>query len=374
FEHTGQGVARTHELMLNFDGHPRARPIEEVSSLVQRPVAVRQSPASAMAVPYRGMKIPPASQDPEHADMERAIDQVGRFTFARWQSLHDYGVWRYGKTRFNAPSEGFNRWYDNMQYNQQEMPLLLWMRGGDRRYFEEGHTLSRYAIDVNLNHHTSVAGARPGYGSGAAGLPIPWNRLHIGFETKLNFLALYYHLTGYRPALEILATASRSLLAELDQLDPTCPAVGITSGPFDRSLYNTFGMLLTAYEEKEILDLSIEEQATLECWLGELSRKIKTREYRDFFEQGNSATDPLSSFRSPHYFLFENLVHFQDLAPDTPLEPLLSDSGNLRAIMLEALAARGWPGLGQAETSLVPAPNFTNYAAALGWAFEETLS
>jgi PcRGLX-like protein central beta sandwich domain len=57
FIHTAEGAARTHELTLFFYQKLAGRPVAELNSLTQHPLAVRQDPRSAMLVPFMGFEL-----------------------------------------------------------------------------------------------------------------------------------------------------------------------------------------------------------------------------------------------------------------------------------------------------------------------------
>ena len=207
FEHTAEGVARTHEMTLFFFDSDSRRTSDELHSLTQQPVVVRQDPQSAMRVPLMGFALSPVDRQ-AYPRMEEAIDHLGRMAVARWEELHDYGHWRFGMLRWGKPpldhgQAGIYRWFDGVQYDLQLIPWMLFLRGGSRDFYIEGERVSRHAMDVCTNHY-NTRGSAPGYQAGAAISPFPWNAHHLHKSLKIHFLQYYYHLTGYPRAKEVM--------------------------------------------------------------------------------------------------------------------------------------------------------------------------
>jgi len=207
FEHTAEGVARTHELTLFFFDRSSKRSHAEIHSLTQQPVVLRQDPETAMKVPIMGFSLSPVDQQ-AYPRMEEAVDALGRMAMARWEELHDFGFWRFGMARWGRPplgnqQSGIYRWFDGLQYDLQLIPWVLFMRGGDRDFYVEGERVSRFAMDVCTNHFTT-RGSATGYQVGAAISPFPWYHHHLHKALKIHFLQYYYHLTGDPRARDVM--------------------------------------------------------------------------------------------------------------------------------------------------------------------------
>ncbi len=218
WEYTPEGVARTHEFTLLISQKGAARTAAELHDLTQNPPAVRQDPAWAMRQPVLGFHIPAFGSVGEE-DIERAVDVLGKASVSRRESDGDYGFWRFGMQRWDIPPSAggsLYRWMDGVQYDQQLIPSLLFMRGGDRSYFNEAHRTARFGMDVATNHYTT-RNAIPGYQAGAACFPFPWAPLHLHKHTKIHFLENYYHLTGDLRARDVLNTVMDGALQALDR-------------------------------------------------------------------------------------------------------------------------------------------------------------
>jgi len=304
YYYTAQGVSRTHELTIYFFGPNSSWTVAQLNSITQHPVVLRQDPKVAMRVPFMGFEVIPVNSN--FPDIEWAIDQLGKIVCSRWLELKHYGLWRFGFLRWAENMVNY-RWMDGLQYDQQLIPWILFMRGGDRSYFEEAERISRYAMDVHTNHWVGRCIGRPalpGYMSMASGLPFPWAQEHNGKGHKIHYLSYYYHLTGYRRAKDTMDMVIRNTLSQNPQ-----PAHG-------RELYNMNTFWANAYEET--FDPKVEEFA------------------KKFIEATISDYDPVNKkFVDPVVYLYNGLVLHQSIWPNW----------QLRQVMLEHLAAEGYPSL-----------------------------
>src|SRR3989344_3536360 len=227
FEHTGEGVSKSHDVIISFPGIASARPTAELNSLLQHPLVVRQDPASALAVPFLGISLAPANWE-KYGEIEQVIEDTARLSLARWESGHDYGFWRYGFLRWGSPGLGgwIYRWMDGTQYDLQIIPWALWMRGGDYDFYEEGLATARHGMDVSTNHYSTrellyngqqarICGSTgqvveywpAGFQKHASSMPFPAEAADgFLYQTKVHFLSLLYHLTGDERAKETMDT------------------------------------------------------------------------------------------------------------------------------------------------------------------------
>ena len=317
FEHTAEGVARTHELTLFFFDRGSRRSADQLHSITQQPVVVRQDPQSAMQVPLMGFALSPVDRQ-AYPRMEEAIDHLGRMAVGRWEELHDYGHWRFGMLRWGRPpldhvQSGIYRWFDGVQYDLQLIPWMLFMRGGSRDFYVEGERAGRYAMDVCTNHY-NTRGAAPGYQGGAAISPYPWGAHHLHKALKIHFLQYYYHLTGYPRAKDVMHEVIDGAIwgAQHDSRGPDHPHYRGRG----REQYNVGRFWVNAYEEtfnptcrdfaREWLDITLNREYDAE----------------------------LGNFRSPGIYLSTELVQQARLWPDDE---------KLRQVLLEYLGNLGIP-------------------------------
>ena len=328
FEHTAEGAARTHEMVFLCYDRSSSRSVAELNSITQHPVVLRQEPKSAMRVPFMGFDIAPVDSE-TYPGMERAIEQIGRMAASRWASAHDYGLWRFGMMRWGATGVSY-RWMDGHQYDLQLIPWLLFMRGGGRRWFEEGEATARFAMDVSTTHYTT-RGFPTGNQAAAAAMPFPWGPKFLTKAPKIHFLAYYYHLTGYKRAKEVMDEAIAGNKAARQKRRGPVAARG-------RELYNMNVFWANAYEETR----APEVEAYAREWLGHT--------------MGREYNAQLNVFRAPCIYLYGGLI----------LQHRLWRDERLKGIMLRNLAGLGYPDL--PDGGVYRAED----AIACGWAYRET--
>lgn len=327
----GRGAARTHELTLHFFDKSSRRTTAQLNSLTQHPFVLRQSPAHALRAPILGFKLSPTNPD-KHPEIERALHQYGRASFSRYAETHDYGFHRFGMQRMNFPGQALYRWTAGMQYDQQLIPWLLFIRGGDRLFYEEAMNTATYAIDMHVNHYN--ANGPTGYMSFVAGMPMPQGATFSAYNMKIHFVQLCHHLTGYRRAREVTDMA-------IAGVKKVYPGFLQRSIPVTRQLY---GMdLFCAHAWEETFDPRMKELAR-----ASLDHTLKTH------------YDPVSNrFAGNTQYLYRGLLGLYRLFP----EP------EFRQLMLNHLRGRGLPESDWAgpidNRSAIP-------LIASAWAYEQT--
>ena len=299
--YTAEGAAFTHEMTLGFHDSRTRRTPAELNSVTQHPVVVRQDPASAMRVRFMGFDLMPVNRE-KYPNIERAVDLLGRTAMMRWVKQHSYGFLRFGMVRWAYPlypSTGLYRWMDNVQYDQQLIPWMLFMRGGDRQFYEDGQIVTRYAMDVNTNHY-NTRGFPTGYqATCGGGMPFP----HLGFLNwnmkgqKIHFLSYAYHLTGSRRVKEVLD----EVIAGTKKF-----VLGLSDDPAERhstarEIYNMNQFWVTAYEE---------------TWDPEIQKLC--RESREFTASREYNAE-LNVFRAPQVYLYNGMIMQHRLSGDAKL-------------------------------------------------------
>lgn len=289
FMYTAEGAAFTHELAIGFHGERTSRSPAELNSVTQLPIVLRQDPESAMRVPFMGFDLMPC--DPQrYPEIERAANWLGRLSMARWISENNYGLLRFGMVRWSKHGDyTYYRWMDNTQYDQQLIPWLLFMRGGDRRFFDDGEIASRYCMDMNVNHY-NTRGSPTGYMATCGGaLPFPnfafepWNMKGM----KLHFLAYYYHLTGYKRAKDVMDEIIEGTVQFTRKYNEQFGPDRLVGG---RENYNMNRFWATAYQETHDPEIATFARHSREVTMN--------REY-------NSDT---FTFGGPRVYLYEGLV------------------------------------------------------------------
>jgi len=297
FMYTAEGAAFTHELVIGFHDDRTSRTPAELNFVTQRPIVLRQDPQSAMRVPFMGIDLMPC--DPlRYPDIERAAHWLGRLSMARWISENNYGLLRFGMVRWSKHGDyTYYRWMDNTQYDQQLIPWLLFMRGGDRRFFDDGEITSRYCMDMNVNHY-NTRGSPTGYMATCGGaLPFPnfafepWNMKGM----KLHFLAYYYHLTGYKRAKDVMDEIIEGTVKFTRQYNEQFGPDKLVGG---RENYNMNRFWATAYQETHNPEIATFARHSREVTMN--------REYD---------SDALT-FGGPRVYLYEGLVLQDDVFDD----------------------------------------------------------
>ncbi len=328
----GQGAARTHEMTVLFYDRSSARSSEQINSLTQHPFVMRQSPQHALRSPVFGFKLSPVNKR-KYPDIERALEMYGRASFARYTETCDYGFHRFGMQHMNYPGEGLYRWFAGMQYDQQLIPWLLFLRGGDRRYYEEAMNTATYAMDMQTNHYNTL-GAPTGYMSFVASMPVPEGPTFSAYNMKIHFLSLCHHLTGYKRAGEVMDMA-------IEGVKTIYPGTLERSIPIARQLYGMNLFCAHAYNET----------------FGPAMKTIARASIDHTFD---THYDPDANvFAGNTQYLYRGLLSQYGIFPDQ----------RFRDIMLKHLSGCGIPGL---ELGGPTDNRSAIMVVACGWAYEQT--
>jgi|GEM_PF-5200812 len=209
------GASRTHQLELAFysaaEGDTTRAP--KRSSMLNHPVILRQDPASFLRENILGLQMVPKQVAASYLSMENALDEILHLNSLRFTCGHDFGFWHFGKAQGHYGSERFDRWVDGIQYGHQMIPWLLFVRGGDRRSYEEAIIQSRHAFDVAMNKHyldPEWTGRRVATSPFSAS-PFNWGYDSLGLHSNLNFLSFYRHLGGNHRVSRFLREYARDV-------------------------------------------------------------------------------------------------------------------------------------------------------------------
>jgi hypothetical protein len=328
--YTAEGAAFTHEMLISFRDSATGRSADEMNRLAQSPLVLRQDPALAMSVPFMGFEIMPRDVR-KYPEIERAVDQLGRMAMGRWVDTVNFGLLRFGMTRWGwhqpveNPTSNFYRWMDGTQYSQQLIPWLLFMRGGDRRFFDDALIVSRFAMDLHVNHF-NTRGCPTGYMAGAGSAlpfkPFPFHHYDLKMQ-KIHFLAYAWHLTGDRRAKEVMDEVIAGTKAYTLDYEGSGHAkeqgrdfLYLAAG--GRENYNMNVFWVNAWEETfdpEILRLAVNNRKS--TTLGEYDPATNT-------------------FGTPRVYLYDGLVPQQQLSGDAVMRDIM-----LRHLGIETLSTHG---------------------------------
>ncbi len=206
------GLAKTNELLLYFHG-PDASDGPDLCRTLDEPVIVAPAP---MWMCRSGAMGPIHPRDTRRfPEVERKMDAaMTRFEWLR-EHLGNYGMIDYGDVNYNLALEEENkRWlprpwrrFASRFYGHPVMPWVQFMRTGERRYLQWGVDNARHVMDIDMCHLTNeelekYRGGR--YGGNGGILHYAGNIYDIGCDSHVDHLLLYYYLTGYRRAWDVL--------------------------------------------------------------------------------------------------------------------------------------------------------------------------
>lgn len=292
-----RGVGKTYELLIwpstaaeTTSGH--TVPVAIRNALLQQPILAFAAPSFEVQA---GVPNPMSARDTaSFPEIEGAIDRAFDWAVRRRISEGDYGAWNFGDIQYawipsylGSPHGIDYRYWMNQGKGFSAVPWILWMRSGTRRFLEEGEAYARHLMDVDTCH-VANEGELKFIGGVSAYSPV-----HFGIETwpasfnpESEYLGLYYHLTGYERAKDVIeerryalttATGS-SIITGTDVMIPYLTSGGPQAPGadpntlFNREHYRTIGELATIYEEtgdatvktrlEQLIDRLVASQAT----------------------------------------------------------------------------------------------------------------
>ena len=208
-----RGVAKTYELVI-WEGQPEV-PAEVKNVLAQHPVLAYADPAFAVKA---ALPSPASPADKERFPviepaLERAFDW-----FTRENDYDgDFGTWNYGDVQWAWVGWGYTtyRYWMNHGKGWSILPWALWLRSGDRRYWEHGEANSRHCMDVDLCHVPEWEIAPDGKIRGGQ---YHYSALHWGYGPQVStfyidseYLPYCYYVTGYERAKDVMLMRAEAL-------------------------------------------------------------------------------------------------------------------------------------------------------------------
>jgi hypothetical protein len=202
-----RGVARTWELLLwRAEGKSPAPEVKNL--LAQHPALACADPAFAVRaeVPNPASAYDPKAFPEAEAALQRAF---------RWYTLDraedgDYGTWNYGDIQWNWLGSAYTiyRYWMNNGKGWSVLPWALWIRSGDRRYWENGEANSRHVMDVDTCHVPEWSYAPDGKIRGGQ---YHYSALHWGYGPHVSqffsdseYLPYCWFMTGYERARDVM--------------------------------------------------------------------------------------------------------------------------------------------------------------------------
>lgn len=202
-----KGVSKTWEMLL-WPGDGNITP-EVKNTCAQEPVLAFADPTFAVQAE---LPSPSAAYDagafPEiESGIQRAFDHLTR----EQADYGDFGTFNYGDLQWNWTHSGvpIYRFWMNHGKGWSIAPWALWIRSGDRRYWDKGEANSRHAMDVDMCHVNNVLRDTETYK--VRGGQYHYSALHWGYGPQhfsffidTEYLPYYWHMAGYERAHDVM--------------------------------------------------------------------------------------------------------------------------------------------------------------------------
>ena len=303
------GLTRTQEVWLDVGPAARsAHEMQERARKVEQPLVAK---ADGQWIGDTCVFRPFLAKD------EETYPRIEEYIRARWESTsylmercHDYGWLHYGDRHGGgggyplgpkAKFETVHRYWLVSDYRCGMEPWLLWARSGERPYHDWAERLSRHVMDVDTIHWPS----RDVFPPRSEGYFYPMSFAHYcSFASSrtlhnepVGYNMMYYYLTGYRRALDVLLTCGT---AELEQ--------DLGRGRMDR------GVAVTGHNQLDMYRMTWDE-----------------RHWESAFKAINTGLDAMlnKSYLDPTY-VWEWCYDIGDFTGDSRLqEAVLNIAGNI---------------------------------------------
>ncbi len=208
-----RGVARTWEILLSHD--PDATPAQ-LNTLAQHPVLGFADPAFAVQAQLPSPAAP--VDDARHGEIETALRSAFGFYTRQDQAYGDYGVWNWGDLQWTWTYNGFAiyRYWMNHGKGWSILPWALWLRSGERQYWENGEANSRHCMDVDICHIPGWERDPNDYK--LRGGQYHYSALHWGYGPQVftffidsEYLPYAWYMTGYERAHDVMLEHAEAL-------------------------------------------------------------------------------------------------------------------------------------------------------------------
>jgi len=211
-----RGVAKTYEMLLWYDDADSAVTPEVKNVLAQHPVLGYADPAFSTRA---NLPSPISPKDPERCPvMEGALDRVFDWTTRECAFDGDFGTWNYGDVQWAWVGRGgytTYRYWMNHGKGWSILPWALWLRSGDRKYWENGEINSRHVMDVDTCHVPEWKIAADGKIRGGQ---YHYSALHWGYGPQVStfyvdseYLPYCYYMTGYERTRDVMLERAEAL-------------------------------------------------------------------------------------------------------------------------------------------------------------------
>ena len=205
-----RGVAKTYEILVWLGDKDVSPEIKNI--LLQHPVFAYADPQFAVRA---SLPSPASACDPvKFPDVEGALKRAFDWTTVERARDFDFGVWNYGDIQWAWVELGgyttYRYWMNNGK-GWSVVPWALWLRSGDRDYYEKAEANSRHVMDIDTCHVDDWAKeGKPRDGKIKGGM-YHYCALHwaygpriLPFYSDSEYLPNYYFMTGYERAKDVM--------------------------------------------------------------------------------------------------------------------------------------------------------------------------
>ncbi len=205
-----RGIAKTYEILVWFGDQNVPPEIKNV--LLQHPVLAYADPNFAVKA---SLPSPASAYDPQSfPEAESALKRAFGWMTAERARDGDYGVWNYGDLQWQWRELGgyapYRYWMNNGK-GWSVVPWALWLRSGDRAYFENAEANSRHVMDVDTCHVADWSKEGKQRDGKQIGGVYHYSALHWAYGPRIlpfycdsEYLPNYYFMTGYERAKDVM--------------------------------------------------------------------------------------------------------------------------------------------------------------------------
>ncbi len=209
----GLGFARTHHLTLMFH-EPKVEAAKTAGALGQVDPIASVNPNWIRETQVLPLSLPVFDQTRFGAREDEIKQKFDDYLNIASKLDPMVGFWDYGR---GIPSDikpgSDNRWIysginanEDMSYGTPQVPWLLYLRSGDRKYLHAARAMTTHVMDTRIFHwHAQSLGREIGQSYKYTGTWV-FDGSDAGWTGDIwaGFLATAYHVTGYQRSLDVL--------------------------------------------------------------------------------------------------------------------------------------------------------------------------
>lgn len=205
-----RGVAKTYEILVWSGDKDVSSEIKNI--LLQHPVFAYADPKFSVRA---SLPNPASAYDPEtFPEVEAALKRAFNWATVERARDNDFGIWNYGDIQWSWKELGgyptYRYWMNNGK-GWSVVPWSLWIRSGDRDYFEKAEANSRHVMDVDTCHVDDWSKEGKQRDGKIKGGMYHYSALHWAYGPRIlpfycdsEYLPNYYFMTGYERAKDVM--------------------------------------------------------------------------------------------------------------------------------------------------------------------------